>query len=94
MLRIPIVMILVSVYGVQAIAGTCNPVIDGTYCATQPDSNLSISTSPASPTSFSSIQSLGGDLSIGQDQPATLGAITFSGDSTLCIGLLRQGACN
>ena len=39
------------------------------------------------------IQSLSGDLSLGQDQPATFGGISFSGN-TICIGLLRRESCN
>jgi hypothetical protein len=37
------------------------------------------------------IQGLGASLT--QESPATLGAITFNGDGTKCIGLLRRGAC-
>ena len=69
----------------------CDPLIDGTYCATQ-GGRLS-STAP-SQVSMAPIQSLGGDLSLGQTQPGTLGAITFNGGGTICIGLLRRGACN
>jgi hypothetical protein len=93
MLRTALVMISVSVFCAQAIAGECNPVIDGTYCATQPDSSLSNTPSPTHP-QFDTIQGLGGDLSIGQAPTATFGAITFSGSGTRCIALLRQGACN
>lgn len=74
----------------QARAQPCNPVIDGTYCA---EANIS-SNSSRSRVSISPIQSLGGDLFSPQDQPATLGAITFRGDGTQCIGLLRRGRCN
>jgi len=38
MLRIPFVTILLCVSVAQSIAGECNPLIDGTYCATQPNS--------------------------------------------------------
>jgi len=39
--------------------------------------------------------SLGESLSAGQyDQPGKLGAITFSGDGSRCIGLLRRVNCN
>jgi hypothetical protein len=91
MLRIPWVAIAVTLSGAQGFAEPCNPVIDGTYCATQPDSKLDFSTSPSR---FSPIQSLGGDLGMGQEQPATLGAITFNGNGTRCIGLLTSGVCN
>jgi hypothetical protein len=68
----------------------CNPVIDGTYCATQmrPGSS-SIVGSGGAP----QIQSLSSDLSIGSNPTATFGALTFSG-SGACIGILRGGACN
>jgi hypothetical protein len=93
MLQTAFLVILVSVLCAQAIAGECNPVIDGTYCATQPNSSLSNTPSQTRP-QFDSIQSLGGDLSIGQAPTATFGAITFSGSGPRCIALLRQGACN
>jgi hypothetical protein len=93
MLRTAFVTILVGMLPTLAVAGECNPVIDGTYCATQPNSNLSNTPSATRPR-FDSIQSLGGDLSIGQAPTATFGAITFSGNGTHCIGLLRQSACN
>ena len=71
----------------------CNPVIDGTYCATQmPRMRMS----EPSRLQLQPIQDLGSALStssIGQDTPGTLGGISFRGGST-CIGLLRRGACN
>lgn len=69
----------------------CDPLIDGTYCATQ-GGRLSNGTAP-SQARMGSIQSLSGDLSLGQDQPATFGGISFSGNS-VCFGLLRRGNCN
>jgi hypothetical protein len=67
----------------------CNPVIDGTYCASASGGTLGIS-QPAS--GMGSIQSISSDLGIGSDPPATLGGITFSGGTT-CIGLFRQMSC-
>jgi hypothetical protein len=65
---------------------TCNPVIDGTYCASQGG--------PIGPPSMPRIQSMASDLGIGGgDPPATLGAITFSGSGTTCIGLFRRVSC-
>jgi hypothetical protein len=65
---------------------TCNPVIDGTYCASQGG--------PIGPPSMPRIQSMASDLGIGGgDPPATLGAITFSGSGTTCIGLFRRISC-
>jgi hypothetical protein len=75
-------------------AQPCNPVIDGTYCASQPDRALLSGGSEAA--SFSGARvGLGTDLTQPglYDQPATLGAITFGG-GTSCIGLLRRVRCN
>lgn len=69
----------------------CDPLIDGTYCATQ-GGRLNNGTA-SSPARMGSIQSLSGDLSLGQDQPATFGGISFSG-SSVCFGLLRRENCN
>jgi hypothetical protein len=95
----------VSAAGAQTATRPCNPVVDGTYCATA----ASNSTTP--------IQSLASDLSVGSDppgaidlagaddqpgagdftsggyQPATLGAINFGGSGVNCIGLFRQRSC-
>ena len=66
---------------------TCNPLIDGTYCASQGGPVYS-------PSSMPRIQSMASDLGIGGgDPPATLGAITFSGSGTTCIGLFRRVSC-
>jgi len=59
---------------------SCNPLIDGTYCASAADS--------------APIQSLSNDLAIGGgDPPATLGAITFSAGHNACIGLFGSSSC-
>jgi hypothetical protein len=58
----------------------CNPVIDGTYCASADNG------APA-------MQSLSSDLAIRGDDAATFGGITFSGSGSACIGLFRQMAC-
>lgn len=58
----------------------CNPLIDGTYCASA-GNNVPI-------------QSLSNDLAIGGgDPPATLGAITFSSGHNACIGLFGSSSC-
>lgn len=68
----------------------CNPVIDGTYCASAANSTTTALQPPAG---MASIQSVSSDLGIGgADPPATLGAITFSGSGT-CIGLFRRMSC-
>jgi hypothetical protein len=74
-----------------AVAEPCNPVIDGTYCATNMRRPGDATRSSAG---MRPIQSIGSDILVGQDQPATFGAITFQGSGTRCIGLLRRGGCN
>jgi hypothetical protein len=62
----------------------CNPVVDGTYCATA---------GGAASQAIAPIQSLSSDLAVGTDPPATLGAITFNSDGTNCIALFRRMSC-
>jgi len=59
----------------------CNPLINGTYCAT------------AGMNPPGSIQSLSSDLAGDGNPPATLGAINFSGSGLSCVGLFRQTSC-
>ena len=88
--RIVLAVILAGVLGAPALAEPCNPVIDGTYCATQTIRRDNASRSSGS--MLSPIQGIA--TGIGPpDQPATLGAITFRGSET-CIGLFRRGICN
>ena len=83
-------LITVTILRADGIAQTCNPAIDGTYCAEQMGgrSGGAVTTSRSSP-------SLGRDaFSIVRDNdPATFGAITFGG-GTGCIGILRRSSCN
>lgn len=76
-------------------AQTCNPVIDGTYCEMYPPRSSGSTAAPSRVPSFEPIRpSLGNDLSPSQDlPPATLGTITFRGDGSRCVGLLRRGSC-
>jgi hypothetical protein len=70
-------------------AQPCNPVIDGTYCATQmPRGTAPV---PARPT-MSAVGEMTQSISPNADTPGTFGAISFRGGST-CIGLLTRGAC-
>jgi hypothetical protein len=69
----------------------CNPVIDGTYCATQMPRGSTWS--PQSGPMMNPISDLGRSISGEPTSPATLGGITIRGGQT-CIGLLRRGACN
>ena len=92
MSRIVCVAILVVVFGTPGNAQPCNPAIDGTYCAEMGRKPV-VSTPPSR--SSLAIEGLGSSLMpTPYDQPATLGAITFSGDGSRCIGLLRRVNCN
>ena len=85
-----VTLIIVTILHAEGIAQTCNPAIDGTYCAEQMGRRPSgaITTSKPKP-------NLGGDFFsiVRENDPATFGAITFSGGSR-CIGLLRRSNCN
>jgi len=91
MSRIALVTVLLLMLDAPGLAQPCNPVIDGTYCAEEASRRPS---NAASPTRFAPIRNIGDDFLTGQDQPATIGAITFRGNGTRCIGLLRRGACS
>jgi hypothetical protein len=68
----------------------CNPVIDGTYCATQ----MPRLPAPSTPSRIQlrPIEDIGSSIATSSNSPATLGGISF-GRGTDCIGLLRRGAC-
>ena len=89
--RTAVMTILIVALGAQGTAQPCNPAIDGTYCASQPNSRLDRSITANS----RSNPSIGGDFFsiVRGNDPATLGAVTFQG-GTRCIGLLRQSSCN
>jgi hypothetical protein len=88
---------IVAVLAASALSGTgttaqsCNPVVDGTYCATQGGRAFSGSSSS---TGLQPIQSLSDDLSLGQQNPATFAGVSFSSNDTICIGFLRRSGCN
>ena len=73
----------------ELIAQPCNPVIDGTYCASQP---IRRSDTPARDAHTPMI-GIGRDLASTRDEAATFGAITFRGDGTRCVGLMTRGNC-
>ena len=85
-----VALTIVAILRADGIAQTCNPAIDGTYCAEQMGKrqNGAVTTSSSNP-------SLGREaFSIVRDNdPATFGAITFGGGSG-CIGILRRSSCN
>ena len=80
-----------GVVGAPALAEPCNPLIDGTYCATQTIRRDNDGRS--SGVRLSPIQGIARDIGPYTDPTATLGAITFRGSET-CIGLFRRGACS
>lgn len=89
-LRMTVVIVLTGILAAPAMAEPCNPVIDGTYCATDMTRRPDVSRSGSR---FAPVQGIARDVGPWSDQPATLGGITFRGSET-CIGLLRRGACN
>jgi hypothetical protein len=91
--RIVFAAVLTTMSGALGRAEPCNPAVDGTYCAT---ANIRPDASRTRTTSSNSIQfnDLGASLSsMSYDRPATIGAITFSGDGSRCIGILRRVNC-
>jgi hypothetical protein len=90
---IPALTILLAIPGAAALAQACNPVIDGTYCASQPGRTAADPSRAPRGGGLTPIQGLGGDLVGPRDDPGTLGAITFRSDGAACIGLLRRGNC-
>jgi len=90
--RLNIIAVFVAVAAGGATAQTCNPAIDGTYCATQMQRGPRQSPGPAART-MPGMQ-FGSTFSTARDQPGTLGAITFNGDGSRCLGLLRRFSCN
>jgi len=85
-----VALIIVTLLRAEGVAQTCNPAIDGTHCAEQTSKRPSgaMTTSKSNP-------NLGGDFFsiVRENDPATFGAITFSGGSR-CLGLLRRSNCN
>jgi hypothetical protein len=90
MARIFFAVVLAGVVATPALAEQCNPVIDGTYCATQ---TIRRDNAPSSGVRLSPIQGIARDIGPSTDPTGTLGAISFRGTET-CIGLFRRGACN
>ena len=88
--RILLVALTIAITLRGGIAQTCNPAIDGTYCAEQMGKRPSSAVTTSNPN-----PSVGGDFFsiVRENDPATFGAITFSGGSR-CIGLLRRSSCN
>jgi hypothetical protein len=89
--RTTVIAILMTALGTSVDAQPCNPVIDGTYCASLPTK------APNRATGAPQAGSLGAILSSppGVGEPGMLGAITFNSEGTRCLGgLLRGVRCN
>ncbi|HEY0233531.1 MAG TPA: hypothetical protein VGC86_00535 [Afipia sp.] len=71
----------------------CNPIIDGTYCATQMPTGRAAELSARS---MNPIRSIGGDFNFGssQDSPGTLGSISFRGGGSRCVGSMIRSRCS
>ena len=78
----------VTVLPAQGMAQTCNPAIDGTYCAEQMGRRSGATTPRPNPSLDREAFSI-----VRDNDPATFGAITFGG-GTRCIGILRRSSCN
>jgi hypothetical protein len=93
--RTTVATILAIVFGAPGNAQPCNPVIDGTYCASQTLNASSISKVSVTPMQP---EGLGASLFSpppGADEPGMLGTITFNSTGGLCLGgLLRGVRCN
>jgi hypothetical protein len=76
-----------------AITQDCNPVIDGTYCATQMTRPRTTWTPQSAPI-MNPIRDLGSAMTVGTDTPGTLGGFSIRSGGTTCIGLLRRGSCS
>ena len=71
----------------------CNPVIDGTYCATQmPRGRTSASSRPTP--MIRPVSDFGSAFSTGGDTPGTFAGMSFRSSGSTCIGLLRRGSCS
>ena len=92
MLRTSVLTVFVAAAAGGAIAQTCNPAIDGTYCNEQMQRAPRPSTAPGVRT-MTGIRPAEAFSISADDRPATLGAITFNSDASRCIGLLRRSSC-
>jgi hypothetical protein len=91
-LRANVLAVFLATTAGGAIAQTCNPAIDGTYCAEQMPRAPRPSAAPGDRT-MTGIRP-GEAFSISNnDSPGMLGAITFNSDASRCIGLVRRSSC-
>jgi hypothetical protein len=89
---------MLFVAGLLAVGGSanaepCNPIVDGTYCATQMPRNSNPAVSSDRMRPMQDMSRLVPSSSVGGSQPGTLVGISFQG-SGRCVGLLRRYSCN
>jgi|JAHE01.1.fsa_nt_gi hypothetical protein len=71
----------------------CNPMLEGTYCATQMPKKRDTSSGTSDRLRpLSDMSGMVPSSSVG-GPPATLFGLSFQGSSS-CVGLLRRSACN
>jgi len=71
----------------------CNPIVDGTYCATHMPKYSSSNGSSTGLRPIGDTSQLVPTSSVGGNQPATLVGISFQGNGR-CFGLLRRSVCD
>jgi hypothetical protein len=91
-LRTTVLTVFLAAAAGSAVAQTCNPAIDGTYCQQQMQRAPRPSTAPGVRTMTGIRPGEAFSISV-DDRPATLGAITFNSDGSRCIGLVRRSNC-
>jgi hypothetical protein len=79
--------------GGAATAEPCNPIIDGTYCATQMPKNVGSTLSSSRMRPIDDTSRLLPTGSVSGSQPGTLVGLSFQGKGS-CFGLLRRSTCN
>jgi len=77
----------------SANAEPCNPIIDGTYCATQMPNRVTSTTSSNRMKPIDDMTRLVPSSSVGSSAPGTLIGISFQGNGR-CFGLLRRSVCD
>jgi hypothetical protein len=77
----------------SANAEPCNPIVDGTYCATQMPKKVSPTPSSSRMKPIEDTTRLVPPSSVGSSAPGTLVGISFQ-ENGRCFGLLRRSVCD
>lgn len=77
----------------SANAEPCNPIVDGTYCATQMPKKVTSTASSSRMKPIHDMTRLVPHSSVGGSAPGTLVGISFQGGGS-CFGLLRRSVCD